>query len=187
MSTPNPEPDPQQHPIRTASASPKQTATHALIETVVEPLVSAEGFEIDSLTVTRVGRRSVLRLTIDADDGVDLDAVARVSRAVSDALDAADAFSTPYSLEVSSPGVDRPLTAERHWRRAIGRLVTVPLDDTPLTARVVEVQSTGVTLRGTDGALTVAAWSALGAGRVQLEFARPAGWELDASDEGGGH
>jgi ribosome maturation factor RimP len=149
------------------------------IRSVVEPVVSAEGFEIDSLTVTPAGRRSILRLTVDSDDGVDLDAVARVSRAVSDALDsaAADAFAGPYALEVSSPGVDRPLTTERHWRRAVGRLVAVPVDGTPQTRRVVAVEPVGVTLRAADGSDTVVAWSALGAGRMQLEFSRPAEWD----------
>ena len=116
------------------------------IRSLVEPVVSAEGFEVDSLTVSAAGRRSILRLTVDADDRVDLDSVARVSRAVSEVLDeaAGAAFSGPYSLEVSSPGVDRPLTDERHWRRATGRLVIVTVDGKPVTARVTAVEPAGV-------------------------------------------
>ena len=144
------------------------------VREVVEPVVAAAGFEVDALTVTPAGRRSVLRLTVDSDSGVDLDAVARVSRAVSDALDnaaAADSiFPGPYALEVSSPGVDRPLTDERHWRRAIGRLVEVDVDGTPTTGRVAGVTDTGVRLGDAD-----VAWSRLGTGRVQVEFSRTDG------------
>ena len=74
--------------------------------------------------MTAAGRRSLIRVTVDGDDGIDLDGIATVSRAVSEALDAAEpsgaAFSGPYVLEVSSPGVDRPLTEPRHWRRGAG-------------------------------------------------------------------
>ena len=156
------------------------------IRSLVEPVVSAEGFVVDSLTVTAAGRRSILRLTVDADDGVDLDSVARVSRAVSDALDkaAGEAFAGPYSLEVSSPGIDRPLTDERHWRRATGRLVTVNVDGKAVTARVADVKSSGVTLRDASGKTINAAWSSLGTGRVQVEFSRPAQWETDDTDAG---
>ena len=157
------------------------------IRSLVEPVVSAAGFEVDSLTVIAAGRRSILRLTVDADDGVDLDSVAKVSRAVSDVLDeaGATAFAGPYSLEVSSPGVDRPLTDERHWRRAIGRLVTVSVDGKAVTARVTAVEPSGVTLRDAFGKTIAAAWSSLGTGRVQVEFSRPAQWETDDETDAG--
>ena len=65
---------------------------------------------------------------VDADGGVGLDAIAEVSREVSVRLDASGVMGeVPYTLEVSSPGVDRPLTEPRHWRRAQGRLVSAPL------------------------------------------------------------
>ncbi len=92
---------------------------------MVEPVVGAAGYDLEDLTVSRAGRRHVVRVLVDGDGGLDLDAVADVSRAVS-------ARSTPprrrggeivageYQLEVSSPGVDRPLTLPRHWRRNVG-------------------------------------------------------------------
>ena len=90
-----------------------------------------QGYDLEEVSVTAAGRRSLIRVTVDGDDGIDLDGIATVSRAVSEALDAAEqdgpAFAGPYVLEVSSPGVDRPLTEPRHWRRALGRLVTVPV------------------------------------------------------------
>ncbi len=92
---------------------------------LLAPVVAAAGYDLEDVTVTAAGRRSLVRVIVDADEGVDLDGVADVSRAVSNALDDGDAFAGPFVLEVSSPGVDRPLTEPRHWRRARGRLVTV--------------------------------------------------------------
>ena len=102
----------------------------AQLRAVVEPVVGAAGYDLEDLTVSRAGRRSVVRVVVDRDGGIDLDAVADVSRLVSAALDAAEdrgreIFTGEYQLEVSSPGVDRPLTQPRHWRRNVGRLVKV--------------------------------------------------------------
>jgi ribosome maturation factor RimP len=97
---------------------------------------------------------------------------------VSDALDAdaenpasPRALAAAYVLEVSSPGVDRPLTEQRHWRRAVGRLVTVDLDDRPLTGRITATDDAGVTL-DVDGAIRTLPWASLGRGKVQVEFSR---------------
>jgi len=84
--------------------------------------------DLEAVKVTSAGRRVVLRIVVDADGGVSLDDIAEVSREVSAKLDANNAMGeAPYTLEVTSPGVDRPLTQPRHWRRATGRLVVVPL------------------------------------------------------------
>jgi ribosome maturation factor RimP len=91
-------------------------------------VVEAAGYDLEDVTVTPAGRRSLLRLIVDSDDGVSLDDVATLSRTVSAALDDSDVMGAgPYVLEVTSPGVDRPLTEPRHWRRATGRLVRAPL------------------------------------------------------------
>ena len=116
-----------------------RTSAHArehLLE-LLAPVVADTGYDLEDVTVTSAGRRSLVRVIVDADGGVDLDAVADVSRAVSDALDADAAtpdFAGPYVLEVSSPGVDRPLTEPRHWRRAVGRLVQVQIGTAPSPA-----------------------------------------------------
>jgi ribosome maturation factor RimP len=101
------------------------------ITAVAEPVVHALGMDLESVKVTSVGRRRLLRLVVDSDGGVSLDDAALASRELSAKLDASDVMGDmPYTLEVSSPGVDRPLTQPRHWQRAVGRLVRVPL---PLT------------------------------------------------------
>ncbi|MGW1448381.1 ribosome maturation factor RimP, partial [Micromonospora sp. NPDC002411] len=102
----------------------------ARLREVIEPVVNDAGYDLEDLSVSRAGRRHVVRVMVDADGGIDLDAVADVSRAVSAALDAAeetggDIVAGEYQLEVSSPGVDRPLTLPRHWRRNVSRLVKV--------------------------------------------------------------
>ena len=87
-------------------------------------------------------------MVVDADGGVSLDAIAEVSRELSAALDAAAAMGeVPYTLEVSSPGVDRPLTEPRHWRRAVGRLVTAPLAVAGAGAGRAEPLAAGRTIR----------------------------------------
>jgi ribosome maturation factor RimP len=162
----------------------------------IEPVVGAAGYDLEELVVTPAGRRSVVRVVVDRDEGVTLDDIAEVSRAVSAALDENDGEMgrAPYVLEVTSPGVDRPLTEARHWRRNTGRLVTVTVGPAgsaeQVTGRVTAVDGTGVTLavegRGKPGAKKrpptprQVPWAELGAGRVQVEFGRPA----EADDEG---
>jgi ribosome maturation factor RimP len=136
---------------------------------LVEPVVATAGYDLEELTVSPAGRRSVVRVVVDRDGGVDLDAVAEVSRAVSAALDESNSVGErPYVLEVTSPGVDRPLTEPRHWRRNLGRMVTVG----DLTGRVREVTDDGVIIEVT-GSVEHIAFTELGAGRVVLEFTRP--------------
>src|SRR5215831_16327025 len=95
---------------------------------LLEPVITAAGLDLEAVRVSPAGRRRLLRLVVDADGGVGLDRIADVSREVSARLDGSGAMGeVPYTLEVSSPGVDRPLTERRHWRRAEGRLVSVPL------------------------------------------------------------
>nr|WP_067632575.1 ribosome maturation factor RimP [Actinomadura latina] len=95
---------------------------------LLAPAVDAAGLDLEEVDVRPAGRRRLVKIVVDGDDGVGLDDVARVSEAASRLLDESDAMGTSsYVLEVTSPGVDRPLTEPRHWRRAVGRLVVAPL------------------------------------------------------------
>jgi ribosome maturation factor RimP len=139
---------------------------------VVEPVISAAGMDLDSLRVMAAGRRRLLRVVVDADGGPSLDDIALVSRSLSGALDDAGAMGeTPYTLEVTSPGVDRPLTMPRHWRRAAGRLVRVAINGAgdSVEGRVVTADDNGVVL-AIDGKQSSFGYAELGPGRVQVEF-----------------
>lgn len=127
---------------------------------LVAPAVEAAGMYFESVTVTGEPGHRTLQVVVDRPEGtagVELDEVAAVARAVSDALDAAGddlpALGTEaYQLEVSTPGVSRPLTEPRHWRRNLGRMVSVtPAGDgagqaTEVTARIQEADDAGVVL-----------------------------------------
>ncbi|WOC14462.1 ribosome maturation factor RimP [Gordonia sp. MP11Mi] len=108
---------------------------------VVEPILTAAGYDLEDIAVlTPPGRRDI-RVVVDRDGGADLDALAELSRELDTALDEADLMGAqPYDLEVTTPGIGRPLTLARHWRRNVGR--SVKLDYTldgktvSLTARI---------------------------------------------------
>ncbi|WP_336211204.1 ribosome maturation factor RimP [Nonomuraea sp. LPB2021202275-12-8] len=150
------------------SASPRDHLMKLL-----EPVVSAEGLDLEDVTVTQAGKRRLLRVIVDRDGGVSLDDVADVSQAVSAALDEDDAMGhSAYTLEVSSPGVDRPLTEPRHWRRAAKRLVKAELrDGTVIEGRVLAADEGGVDL-DVEGAGRRLDYQDLTRGRVQVEFRR---------------
>ena len=115
---------------------------------LIEPVVAAAGMDLESVRMTVAGKRRLLRVVVDSDHGVSLDDAADVSREVSAVLDASNALGdVPYTLEVSSPGVDRPLTEPRHWRRARGRLVRVKVaGEGSVEGRVLAADADGVTL-----------------------------------------
>lgn len=146
---------------------------------LIGPVVAAAGMDLESVRVSVAGRRRLLRVVVDSDHGVSLDDAAEVSRHVSAALDGTDVMGdVPYTLEVSSPGVDRPLTEPRHWRRAAGRLVRVKTGAGTVQGRVLAADAGGVTL-DVDGAERGYGYGDLGAGSVQVEFGRVPDAELD--------
>jgi ribosome maturation factor RimP len=167
------------------------------VTALARPVIGAAGLDLEAVRVTSAGRRTVLRVVVDGDGGVSLDDIALVSRELSAVLDASPVMGEqPWTLEVSSPGVDRPLTEPRHWRRAMGRLVTVPLmggaggagsaggagragqsgstggaTATLIEGRVTGASSDAVTL-DTGGETRQFGYRELGPGRIQIEFAR---------------
>lgn len=113
------------------------------IRRLIEPVLTSRGIDLEDLVVQRAGQGSVLRVLVDSDGGVDLDTIADISREISAMIDAhADLIPARTTLEVGSPGVDRPLTEERHWRRAASRLVDVTTtDEDPFTDRVEGIEA----------------------------------------------
>ncbi len=176
-------------PRLAASGGPPAAAGPAAAQeliTLLEPVVGSMGMDLENVRITATGRRRLLRVIVDADGGVNLDDITRVSRALSAELDATGAMGeTPYTLEVTSPGVDRPLTEPRHWRRAAGRLIRVPL--TARSQFVTDGRGRAGTVEGrvlaaSDHAVVLEVageqreygYAELGPGKIVLEFGRAA-------------
>ncbi|UNX55918.1 ribosome maturation factor RimP [Georgenia sp. TF02-10] len=160
------------------------------LRAALAPVVDAAGLLLEDVTVARAGRRTVVRAVVDLPDGpggVGSDQLSEVSREVSRVLDDVDAVAGSYTLEVTTPGTDRPLTEPRHYRRAVGRLVTLTTTDgRTVTGRLTqtdagadapagagtETASGGVVL-DVDGAADRLPYAQLAGGRVQVELQRP--------------
>lgn len=144
--------------------------TEALLEVLRSPLASS-GLDVEAVEISTAGRRRVVRVLVDKDGGVTLDDLAVASTLVSDGLDASDVLGDrPYTLEVTSPGIDRPLTAPRHWRRNVGRMVSVSrLDGGSVTGRI---QEAGVEFAVLDvgGAAERVEYTEVARARIQVEF-----------------
>jgi ribosome maturation factor RimP len=151
---------------------------------LIEPVVAAAGMDLEAVRMSVAGKRRLLRIVVDGDRGVSLDDAADVSREISAMLDEANALGeVPYTLEVSSPGVDRPLTEPRHWRRAVGRLVKVKVTgEGTLEGRILAADADGVTLDLAGGERRFGQGE-LGAGAIQIEFGRIPDAELDESED----
>ncbi|OKK09177.1 ribosome maturation protein RimP [Streptomyces sp. CB02488] len=146
---------------------------------LVEPLVSAEQLDLEEIEVSRAGRRRVLRIIVDSEEGVELDTCADLSRAISEKLDETDAMGEEeYVLEVSSPGADRPLAEHRHYVRNTGRLARLTLNEGgELVARILAVDEEGLDLEvpGVKGRKPTSrriSFDEIAKARVELEFNR---------------
>jgi ribosome maturation factor RimP len=154
---------------------------------LVAPL-GALGLDLEEVELTPAGRRRILRIAVDGDSGVTLDAVADATREISRVLDESPVVQEalgeqPYTLEVTSRGVDRPLTLPRHWRRNTDRLVRVTLaDGESLTGRITAASDDAAKL-DVDGVVREVGYDEVTKALVQVELnrrARPPGREGEA-------
>jgi len=140
----------------------------------LEPVVAQFGLDLDELRLTKAGKRRVLEVVLDGDNGVDLDVVAAVSRAISEHLDASTIMGQlPYLLEVSSRGVGRPLTKPAHWSRNVGRMVHVVGETIDVTGRIVAFNDPQVTL-DVEGIERVVDVTTISRALIEVEFNRKA-------------
>ncbi|MFI9275882.1 ribosome maturation factor RimP [Kitasatospora sp. NPDC052896] len=160
------------------------------LRALLEPLAEQAGLDLEDVKVSQAGSRRQVQIDVDADGGVDLDAIAEFSREVGQALDESDLMgSAAYVLEVGSPGVDRPLTEPRHWRRNTGRLVKVQLaEGGELVARILEADEDGALVevqpvkgRGRAKERRLA-FAEVAKARIQVEFNRKEDEQLLADD-----
>jgi len=152
----------------------KQDAMREQIEAELDGPLSALGLDLESIEITPAGKRRILRVSVDKDGGVTLDDVADATREVSRVLDDSDVMGEqPYTLEVTSRGVDKPLTLPRHWRRNQTRLVTATLaDGTTITGRIASSDDAAACL-DVDGSVREIAYADVTKAQVQIEFNRP--------------
>lgn len=143
-----------------------------LAEELVAPML-ALGLDLEAVDVSAAGKRRVLRVAVDKDGGVTMDEIAEATREVSRVLDERDLMGErAYTLEVSSRGVDRPLTLPRHWRRNVGRLVKVTLPgEEDVTGRLVGADEEGADL-DVDGTARRVGFDEVTKAKVQIEFTK---------------
>ncbi|MDP9883511.1 ribosome maturation factor RimP [Sinomonas atrocyanea] len=184
-----------------AEQDPHAGGEEARLHALLEPIVQARQLVLEGISVKAAGKHRTVGVVVDLQDdetgGVSLDVIAELSRELSDALDAApEADTRPYDLEVSSPGVSRPLTQLRHWRRALGRLVRVNvIGEENITGRLREVTEDGIVLvpdlpakkgvKPKPGAPIELAFDAIRSGKVEVEFSHLEDAELGPADAAG--
>ena len=144
------------------------------LEQLAERCVADLGLDLEDVELSRAGKRRVLRIAVDADGGVPIESITEASREISKALDSSDVMgSQPYTLEVTSRGVDRPLTQPRHWRRNVGRLVVAHLaDGSRLRGRISDTHDDDVELT-VDGDQRRVPLADVTSARIEVELTRP--------------
>ena len=163
-------------------------AEAARLKELLEQAVASHGLFLEDVEIRIAGALRTIHVIVDLPEdqtgGVGLDAIAEVSQTLSKTLDEdPQDDGRPYSLEVSSPGLSRPLTQPRHWRRNVGRLVKLKLvDGGDITGRVLEVGADGVTVRPEEapkkgmkpspGEPVQMEFANIRSGKVEVEFAR---------------
>ncbi len=155
--------------------------SHAIAESVravAKPIVRALALELIDVECVGQGPGSIVRVFIDKPGGVNLDDCEQVHLSLGHALDVADPIQHTYRLEVSSPGLDRPLKQKDDYRRAPGRLINVMLRQAVdgqwrIIGRLIEVNEAGVVLAAPLSAqmqTIQVEWGTIASGRLEVEF-----------------
>jgi ribosome maturation factor RimP len=125
-------------------------------EPLVRPVIEGEGLELVDVTFGREGGRRILRLTVDKDGGVDLDTISQISQKVSRRLDLEGFEPGPYALEVTTPGIERPLRRPQDFRRAVGQRVRVKTAEAVLEGELRAAEDDEIRIAAHDHELRVA-------------------------------
>jgi ribosome maturation factor RimP len=100
------------------------------IAAALAPIIEASGNFLEDLTITSAGKHRILTVVVDSEKHLTLDEVTAVTKSLSEVVEnLSEIGDLPFTLEVTSPGVDRPLTLPRHWRKNVGRLINITLND----------------------------------------------------------
>jgi ribosome maturation factor RimP len=144
------------------------------VRAAAEPVLSSLGLELVDVEIVGSGKARTLRLTVDREGGIDLDALAEANRPVSDALDAVDVLSGRYTLELSSPGVERPLRRPSDFARFVGTTISVKSHDPVDGGRrhrglLVEADDAGIAVE-VDGEHRRFSYDAIASARTVFEW-----------------
>jgi ribosome maturation factor RimP len=144
------------------------------VEALVRPVVESSGLELWDVSFRGEGGRSILRVSVDRDPGVDLDTIAEVSERLSRRLDLEDFGPRGYTLEVSSPGLERPLRTPRHFERSVGRRVKVkttePIDGSKVhEGALVSADAEAIVIASEGGELRVS-YAGIASARTVFEW-----------------
>ena len=118
------------------------------ISAAITPALEALGFYLEDVTIISAGRRSMLTVIVDGDTHLSLDQVTSATKAIGEIVESVQSLGeTPFTLEVTSPGLDRPLTKVRHWQKNVNRLVKVVLlDGSEIKGRIIDVSEVSATV-----------------------------------------
>ena len=136
---------------------------------LIEPVIKGEGFYLEDVAVATPGKSRIVTIIVDGDQALTLDQVTVVTKAISELLDSSPLMGeAPFTLEVTSPGVDRPLTKPRHWRQNATRKVRIILSDgREIHGRILSVDDNVVTLSEPEATI---AYSDIKRATVEIEF-----------------
>lgn len=118
-------------------------SAQADIASIIIPIIESNGKYLEEVKIANLGKKKLITVIVDSDTHLNLDQVTEVTRLISEAIENIPALgNTPFTLEVTSPGIDRPLTLNRHWKKNIGKLVHVTLQDgKSIESRILSVTS----------------------------------------------
>ncbi|MGV0328480.1 ribosome maturation factor RimP [Corynebacterium guaraldiae] len=170
--------------------------TPAQLTEILQPVAAARGLDIEDVKTTRAGKKSQVIIRVDGDERPSSDLIEELSQEISALFDAQEEagalnFGAGYTLEVSTPGVDFPLSAPRHWRRNRGRLLGYALTEEPGTTRVARIGALSedeesvalITTVKKEVRYQVERLENLSRAVVEIEFAQPSAMELEAAKQ----
>lgn len=142
---------------------------------IARPILDSMGLELVEVVYSSGGRKGLLRVFIDKKEGVTLEDCTRVSEYLGHALDVEDPIPVSYTLEVSSPGLDRPFKSREDFVRSLGKLVKVktlePIDrDRSFVGRLSAIEETGIQMTLTNGRRVLIPFDKIASARLEVEF-----------------
>lgn len=145
----------------------------AAVQEMVAPIALELALDVESVEIRKTGNQKIVKVILDKDGGISLEEIAAATREISVKLDELPELASSFTLEVTSPGVDRPLTAPKHWRRNLGRLVRVELiSGGSLDGRITDVTEEQITLQVKQQQRMISL-TEIKRAVVQVEFNRP--------------